>query len=449
MGNKSPTRARAEPGEGDGIPLVEPVEVESVSNKATDPAGRATTVFVSLSTVLITIAAVLATVIMGLNKPVGGNECLTTPTSTGIDNYRWGTMSAYAIAVVMLFALRLKRIDQGHIAGYDIVGVFNGRFKNFKFVTEFGKKDHLLRTAEFIFHVLAIISSLWFLINNQGLSECHDAVFSAMMTVCFVAYYLCFSSELIDGLLPGQYIKKRPAPIAVDPKDLKQTENVTFVLAGVVIFLATVNLGFVFARLHHSHLSDVQCHDSVNILLSILFLLSMVTWVSYSGTFVSPNAHYRLSRWHPNTVPAFSALVSALVVTYQFAVYENSATVPSTLTPHDYTGKQFCILVNATITPGTPSYYNTMEDKTGDFLLEAHFWTLLLLSVGVAFIKRALSTFRYEDFTEAADASEPSRTIGYTNTGLRPNTSASTLAHNRLAGDDKKPYTSVSTLQFV
>jgi hypothetical protein len=421
----------------------------------TAPAGRASTVFVSLSTVLITATAVLATVIMGLNQPVGGNQCLTTPTSTGIDNVRWSLMTAYTIAVVMMFTLRLKRIDQGHIAGYDIVGVFNGEFKNFAFLAEFGHRDQLLRMGECFFHVVAVVSSMWFLFNNGGLSECHDATFTFMMTVCFVTYYLCVLCEVIDGCLPGHHVPRESKAHPVDPKDTEQSQTVTVILATVIVGLAVVNLGFVFARLHHSHLSDVACDPSVNILLSIMFLLSMVTFVSYSGTFVSPNAHYRLSRWHPNMAPAFSALVCVLIVIYQYAIYENSAGPAIPSQPLDYTEKHFCLIRGATLvdtvgTTPTMQYLPYSEDKTGDALLEAQFWTLLFLSIGVYFIKRGLSaTFEFNPAVKGEPPAGPRDPIGYVNTGLRPNTSASTLARNRLAGDGKKPYASVSTLQFV
>jgi hypothetical protein len=156
----------------------------------------------------------------------------------------------------------------------------------------FSHRDQHLRMWELLGHVTALVSSIWFIGNNEGLTKCGDEAFQSLMIVGITAFFISLSLEVFDGVTETQ--RKwgaRPTPVA----DVPFGKSTAMGLAVWVVVVAFVNFCITVARLHRSHMKGIQgCQSGANILLALLFLLSMLVMVAYVGSYTSPNTVYRL-----------------------------------------------------------------------------------------------------------------------------------------------------------
>jgi hypothetical protein len=398
---------------------------------------------VTISNRCIGLSAACVVISMSLQSSTPGslNVCLT-------GNRRWNLAVAYAFAVVFLYAIRLKRKTLAQFGKYRLVGTFNASLDlKDSFFRKYGPVSQHLRTWEVIGHLVTLVSVGWFLGDNKGLGKCGDESFQILMTIGITSYFICFVAEAWDGR-KGVYVDTDSKNTETVPVEYSPTTAMA--LAAWVTFVAVINFGLTIARLHRAHMKDIVCPPSANATLALLFFLSTVIMVTYIGSYTVPNSRYRLVAKNPNTLVAIAGAVAFIMVVTQLGVYNTSGLKVSTYN-HEYTGRRFCTFTNGTVAvtvdDTTTTFPKHAEDADGDGLLVAHGVTLIMMFFGTAFItffvKKENATFMKK---QEADRLVPR--VAYPS-GLRPADGASSLTRNRLTGDGKKPYASVSTLQFV
>jgi len=356
--------------------------------------------------------------------------------------------------VIFLFAVRSKRYNLGQVSGYDIVGTFNGSIDTpIDFIKQFGDKSQHLRLWEALAHVVAFFCGVWYLIDTKGVTDCHNNSFMFLMLLSIVAYFLCMSAEVYDGW-NAKFIQNQTAD-GEKTVTLEQSPTTTQRLAVWITVVSVTNFIFTVLRLDRSHTDGIVCDGGTNAILAMVFFLSVIIMVVYIGSYTAPTSMYRLAQKRPNTVVSWLGFISFVLVAVQYGTYETSGKDTATAIG-EYTGKNFCKLLvcgshNSTIiAPCLENIQSYVTDDTvGNNYLMAHFGILAVMAVGTLcvylFIIMPLNTKYRIDNTEE----ERTHQEVYNTTALRPANDSAGLARNRLTGDGTKPYTSVSTLQFV
>ena len=423
----------------------------------------------------ISLSSAFLVAVISNYDPYDPNPCITTGADNKDTNYRLSSAYTFATAVIALFGLRLKRIKLENIdgEGNTVPGVFGGKIKanhRLSWLPDYFDAQNLNRGFEFVFHVIAFIAGISFLASNGGslTSEKCDGDFNSRFLIAGLsAYYLSFFVEVLDGFFAS--------PVADSTGPHVGFKNM---LNNWIASLATLGLfgiaALSFLRLGRAHNTGlhVQCKHDASVITftlaaTVLGFISMVTIRTDEGE----KGRSMTEQFTQNTYGwGFSMLTLALLFTsysYKDQVHFYDATPVNITSNHTIN----LITVPAAELSSTLCAYikdnKWAKDETSNDYL---YYQLILVCVfgagwfivttifviygtGTTHRQKAAAVVQAADATD--DDDDGGRVIvaggggGY-NALARPKRNASDgLARNRLTGDGKKPYTSVSTLQFV
>ena len=412
----------------------------------------------------LSLSATFLTVLMANYDPYSPNPCISTGADNTNTNHRLPSAYTFATAVIALVGLRLKRIklkdERG--GGTSVVGVFGGKLHDGNeiktLLKDYLDAENMNRGLEYVGHLVAVIAGFSFLGSNGfefTSAKCDGDFNSFALIFAVIAYYCSFLAELADGLT---------APAVSHPVHERTDDLMKHMFKNTYASLTTLGLFGIallsFLRLSRAHdtAEHVKCkHNAVVITLTLAAtVLGFVTMV----TIRVKQTRTKLQQLTANTFGWGFTMITLVLILMSYSHRDQVTSYAELDITTNTSG-----VVNTTTVPAKDlnstlcAYIKDGEwvkDTESDDLLMAQLILVALFGVGGAILA---AIFKMAGTASAkvvpGSAEEEDRFQGKRPADgrareapfLRP--PADGLARNRLTGDGKKPYTSVSTLQFV
>ena len=412
-----------------------------------------------VSIAALSLSATFLTAVISNFDPYHPNLCVSDERDTTVENnHKLPSAYTFAIAVVVLVGVRLKRIklhaEDPEVSSETVVGVFGGGLKRenlvHNFISAFNEAQDFNRAVEVLFHVAALLAGFVFLGLNKGTfskTKCDGRFNSFALVFAIIAYYLSFIVEFLDGMYTSIREADTSAPVAVPTWRNTQAAVYTLGLGGI----ATVSL----LRLSRAHdtTEHVMClHDT-----SVITLTLVATLLGFSSMVAIRKQADRskMEQFAANSFGWGFCMITLALLLMSWSYKDEVKTYPETTIGSNAT---LITVPSAALTDTLCAYINAtgkwQKDTTSDNYLTAQVTLVCLFGAGGFILSLIMHMFSSKKNADAAATTLAGAGVeqpGASNSGTEKAlfSPGDGLARNRLTSDGKTPYTSVSTLQFV
>ncbi len=431
----------------------------------------------------IAVATALATSIVAKYDPYEPNLCISSSKGT---NARLVSAYVFATAVIALLGLRLKRTklhaeDMLLLKGKEkaplsdtVVGVFGGALHSaediFKLPKSWLIEANMNRGYEFLFHVVAIISSLVYLISVGSFTEkkCGGTWQQWQHILLFVSYYLCFLMEVLDGCVPlkkgttktEKKTTKSKMTMKQKAKHLQHHAEANW----ISLFLTTGLFAIAcltFARLSRSHDTDANVHCTHDqSVISLTLVSTVLAWVTMVTISIEKDDNDWTKQFSSNTFGWFFTFLTLCLLLLSYNHYDSPTLYPETKMPKMVNGLTTFDIVPAKKMSSTvcaqidTTTHKWVKDDKSNLLLD---WQIGLVGffgvgsfviVGLYYLVMDLTTYKAGKLQAKELMAGLMEDRGELESDLMPGIPPIPRSA-RLTGEGKASYTSVSTLNFV